>query len=75
MELKLENLKKPSDKKWKLIADYLLYGLLLPLNTFFIAMAATGIFDIKLCFWGTAGTNLLIGIFKGLTKFTAEPEI
>lgn len=75
MDLKLENLKKPSDKKWKLISDYLLYTGLPAINAFFIAMAATGVFDIKLCFWGVSGTNLLIALFKGLTKFTAEPEV
>ena len=72
MELKLENLNKPSNKKWKLIADYLLYTVLPTLNVFFIAMQATGVFSVKLCFWGVAGTNLLIALFKGATKFTAE---
>jgi len=74
MELKLENLNKPSHKKWKMIADYLLYTGLPALNVFFIAMQATGVFSVKLCFWGVAGTNLLIALFKGLTKFTAEPQ-
>ena len=75
MELKLSNLDKPSDKKWKKVADYLLFTGLPAINGFFIAMAATGVFDIKLCFWGVSGTNLLIALFKGLTKFTAEPEV
>lgn len=75
MELKYENLKKPSAKKWKKIADYCLYSVLPGLNVFFVAMAATEAFDIKLCFYGVAGTNLLITLFKGLTKFTAEPEV
>lgn len=75
MELKLKNLKKPSDKYWKKIADYLLYSVLPGLNVFFVAMAATNAFSIKLCFYGVAGTNLLITLFKGITKFTAEPEV
>ena len=75
MELKYENLKKPSEKKWKKIADYLLYSALPAINIFFIAMQATGAFDIKLSFYGVAGTNLLIALFKGLTKFTAEPVV
>lgn len=72
MELKLSNLDKPSDPKWKKIADYLLYVALPSINVFFIAMQTTGVFDPKLCFWGVAGTNLVIGLFKGATKFTAE---
>lgn len=72
MNLRIENLNKPSNKKWKAIADYLLYAGLPAINGFFMAMAASGLFDLKLCFWGVAGTNLLIGLFKGLTKFTSE---
>ena len=74
MKLSVENLSKPSNKFWKLIADYLLYTGLPALNVFFIAMQATGVFSVKLCFWGVAGTNLLIALFKGLTKFTAEDD-
>ena len=48
--LKLENFNKPSDPKWKRVADYLLYGALPAINVFFISMQATGLFDPKLCF-------------------------
>jgi len=72
MELKISNLDKPSNKKWKLVADYLLYTALPAINVFFVAMAATNVFDIKLCFYGVAGSNLLIALFKGATKFTAD---
>lgn len=75
MNLSINNWNKPSNKKWKLIADYLLYVALPAINGFFIAMAATGAFDIKLCFWGVSGTNLIIALFKGLGKLTAENEI
>lgn len=70
--LKLENFNKPSDPKWKRVADYLLYGALPAINVFFISMQATGLFDPKLCFWGVAGTNLLIALFKTGTKFTTD---
>lgn len=75
LNLKYENLKKRDNRKWKKVADYLLYILLPALNAFFIAMAATGVFDIKICFWGVSGTNLLIALFKGATKFTAQEEV
>lgn len=75
MQLSRENLKKPSEKKWKKIADYLLYTGLPAVNAFFITMQATGAFDIKVSFWGISITTLLITLFKGLTKFTAEPEV
>ncbi len=70
--LALNNLNKPSNKKWKRVADYLLYTALPSINVFFIAMQATGVFDIKISFWGVAGSNLLIALFKGVTKFTVE---
>lgn len=75
MQLSISNISKPSNKKWKAIADYLLYIALPSINGFFIAMAATGAFDIKLCFWGVSGTNLLIALFKGVSKLTAQDEI
>jgi hypothetical protein len=71
-QFKFENLNKKSHPTWKAVADYLLFTGLPALNVFFIAMQATGLFSLKLCFWGVAGTNLLIALFKGLTKFTAD---
>jgi hypothetical protein len=71
---KYENLQKPTHPTWKKVANYLLYVLLPALNIFFVAMQATGVFDIKLSFYGVAGTNLLIALFKGATKFTTEPQ-
>ena len=69
--LKLENLNKPSSKKWKMIADYLLYTGLPAINIFFVAIQPVSpIFTI----WAIASTNLLIMLFKGGTKFTKEDE-
>ena len=71
MNLKFENLNKPSDKKWKLIADYLLYTGLPAINVFFAALQPV---SSEFTIWGMAISNLLIGLFKGATKFTAHEE-
>lgn len=71
MNLKLENLKKPSDKKWKRIADYLLYVMLPAINVFFITVEPVSpVFSL----WGNAVAVFLITAFKGLTKFTVDEE-
>lgn len=75
MQLSLSNLEKPSDKKWKKIADYLLYTGLPAINVFFIAIQATKIVSPEFSLWGIAVSNLLIMLFKGGTKFTAEPLV
>ena len=67
--LKLSNLEKPSNKKWKMIADYLLYTGLPAINIFFVAVQPV---SIEFSLWGAAVSNLLIMLFKGTTKFTAE---
>jgi hypothetical protein len=71
MKLSVNNLNKPSNRKWKRIADYLLYTALPALNVFFVAIQP-GSAEISL--WGSAVTTLLITLFKGLTKFTAEDD-
>ena len=38
MKLKFENLNKPSNRKWKFIADYLLYVALPAINIFFVTL-------------------------------------
>ena len=73
--LKLENLNKQSDPKWKKVADYFLYVASPAIITFFTAMQVTGEFSVKLCFWGVAGTALLTSLIKGLSKFTADESI
>lgn len=71
MNLKLENLKKPSNKKWKRIADYLLYVMLPAINVFFITVEPVSpVFSL----WGNAVAVFLITSFKGLTKFTVDEE-
>ena len=70
--LKIENLKKPSDKKWKRIADYLLYTGLPAINLFFLTIQPV---NLKFSLYGIAISNVLIMLFKGATKFTAEPKI
>ena len=72
MELKFENLTKPSNKKWKSIADYLLYTALPALNIFFVAIQPV---SPTFTIWALGICNLLIALFKGTTKHTAEPEV
>ena len=72
MKLALENLKSPDNKLWKKIANYLLYVGLPAVNVFFVAMQATGAFNVKLCFWGVAGSTLIITLFKGASKFSVD---
>lgn len=69
MNLSVQNLSKPSNKKWKLVADYLLYTGLPAINVFFLAVQPV---SIKFSLWGASISNLLIMLFKGATKFTAE---
>ena len=75
MELKLSNLDKPSDKKWKKIANYLLFTALPTLNIFFVAIAVSKYVSPEFSLWSVAICNVLIALFKGTTKFTAEPEV
>ena len=70
--LKIENLKKPPNKKWKLIADYLLYTAMPALIIFFTTVQPV---SLEFSLYGTAVITLLVTLFKGATKFTAEPEI
>jgi hypothetical protein len=70
-ELK-DKLSQPEDKRWKKIADYLLYAALPAINIFFLALQPVG---KEFTIWGIAISGLLISLFKGLTKFTTEPVI
>jgi hypothetical protein len=69
MNLSFKNLEKPSNRKWKAIADYLLYTGLPAINVFFLAVQPV---SVEFSLWGAAISNLLIMLFKGATKFTAE---
>ena len=70
--LKLSNLNKPTNKKWKLIADYLLYTGLPAINIFFLAVQPV---STEFSLWGAAISNLIIMLFKGFSKFSVEPEV
>jgi hypothetical protein len=70
MNLKLENLKKPSNKKWKRVADYFLYTL--PLYSTAIAVCSAVLWDEKTALVITVVINIVIISLKGLTKFTAD---
>jgi hypothetical protein len=65
--MKLENFNKPSNKKWKSVADFFLYSLPLYLGAI---MALPISEDIKL--WLNFGITLVTVTLKGLSKFTAE---
>ena len=69
MQLSIDNLNKPSSRKWKRIADYLLYTGLPAVNIFFLAVQPV---STEFSLWGAAISNLLIMLFKGASKFTAE---
>ena len=68
-KFKLENLKKPSNKKWKLVADYLLFTALPAINIFFVTLQPV---SLEFSLWGVAISSLLIALFKGVTKFTVD---
>ena len=70
MNLSKDNLGKPSNKKWKAIADFFLYTLPLYLGAVItLPLSETA----KL--WITFGATILTVTLKGLTKFTAEEEV
>lgn len=68
----LENINKPSNKKWKTVADYLLYTGLPAINAFFLAIQPV---SVEFTMWGIAISNLLISLFKGAVKFSVEEEV
>ena len=70
--LKLSNLDKPSHKGWKRVADYLLYTGLPAVNIFFLAVQPV---SAEFSLWGASIANLLIMLFKGTTKFTADETV
>jgi hypothetical protein len=70
MEFKISNLDKPSNKKWKQVADIILYALIpelgilpmLPLTEGWKLAIAITVAELSLA-------------VKVITKFTAEPEV
>ena len=71
MNLKFENLQKPSNKKWKLIADYLLYTGLPAAVVFFTTVQPV---SERFSLYGIGICTLLITLFKGTTKFTSDEK-
>ncbi len=69
MVLAIENLKKPSNKKWKLVADFFLYTLPLYLGAI---MALPINEDYKL--WVNFSVTILIVTLKGMSKLTSEEQ-
>ena len=68
-KFKLSNLDKPSNKKWKKVADYLLFTALPAINIFFVTLQPV---SLEFSLWGIAISTLLISLFKGVTKLTAD---
>jgi len=73
MQLKYSNIDKPSNKKWKKVADYFLYTL--PLYSVAIAVTSDLMWGPEIALYITTGINVIIVTLKGLTKFTSEPEV
>jgi len=69
MILKLENLTKDSNKTWKLIADIMLYSLVM-VNPVVIS---AGLSD-ETTKWILFSVNMLIVLFKTVSKFTSNEE-
>ena len=67
MQLKISNLKKPSNLSYKRIADVLLYTL--PLYQ--VAIVASPLTDNAKLWYGFILTMIVVTL-KGITKFTAE---
>lgn len=65
--LKYENLSKPSNKKWKLIADIGLYALPLIQGAIVTMPVSDSIQK-----WIIFGISILIVGFKALSKFTSD---
>lgn len=65
----IQNLNKPDNKKWKLIADIALYSL--PLLT---GIVVTAPISDNMQKWVLVLLNVLIIGFKTVSKFTTEDE-
>ena len=70
MKLNKNNLSKPSNAKFKLIADIGLYSLAL-LNPMIIATD----FSDNATKWILFGLNMIVVIFKTLSKFSTDENI
>jgi hypothetical protein len=72
MQLSVENLNQADNKKWKKVADYFLYTALPSINVF---LAAVQPVSPEFTIYAMAISNLLIALFKGLSKFTSEENV
>jgi hypothetical protein len=70
MGLSIDNLSKPSSKKWKKVADIFLYTMPLYLTTI---MAVPISEDLKL--WINFGITMLTITLKTISKFTSEEVV
>lgn len=65
--LALDNLKKPSNKKWKAVADFFLYSL--PL---YLGVILTLPLPDNTKMWINFGISMAIVTLKSISKFTTE---
>jgi hypothetical protein len=70
MKLKIINLTKPSNKKFKLVADIALYTLPFYLSAIMLLTIPE---DVKM--WVNFATTMVIVTLKAITKFTAEADV
>ena len=72
MEFSTANLKKPSNKKFALISNSLLYTLPLYSGAFlFLSEHIEGHFPI----WGNFIVTMLVITIKGISKFTSQEDV
>ena len=65
--LRYENLKKPSSKRWKAVADFFLYSLPLYLGSIMLLPL-----DENLKMWLNFAVSILVISLKGISKFTSD---
>jgi predicted phosphoadenosine phosphosulfate sulfurtransferase len=70
MSFSVSNFNKPSNKKWKGVADFFLYSLPLYLGSI-MALPITD--ELKL--WLNFGVTILTVTIKGITKFTTDEVV
>ena len=70
MALSVDNLSKPSSKKWKAVADFFLYTLPLYLGAI---MALPLSEEIKM--WLNFAISIAVISLKGVSKFTSEDNL
>jgi hypothetical protein len=71
MTLSIENLDKPSNKKFKLIADIALYTLPLYSGAIAILASSAPVFAL----WTNFIISFAVITLKAIVKFTAEPTV